>query len=385
MTYNLDFLTSRCHSLMNDRYKTSYKRELSGLCEIYPNATIAQVEWSHGGVYSECYSPVSATDIFGWDPPQFPVQNKKFVEEIKISDKRVVYIGFLINTWGHVITDLFARLWFVKTQECVELVRKGYSFACLADYKSIDAPSYLYKILSYVGISNEQLYWVEADEPTRFAEVCVPNATIRNFHGDCYFTLEYRDFCQSFSALFPEVNKIAKIYFTRSNFKGGHQDIGEKRIDKLFEKHGYTILSPELFSFAEQVSLLSQCTHFASTEGSISHNAVFCKPNTKVIILKKADYFNGYQRVIDEAADLDVTYISAHHSTRTHKTCPCLGPFYLCVTPQLARYFHIRIYIPYWLLPSFWWYILENSDCLVNKYILNRKMMKPIQEWVLRH
>ena len=128
---------------MNDRYKTSYKRELSGLCEIYPNATIAQVEWSHGGVYSECYSPVSATDIFGWDPPQFPVPHNTFVEEIKISDKRVVYIGFLINTWGHVITDLFARLWFVKTQECVELVRKGYSFACLADYKSIDAPSYL--------------------------------------------------------------------------------------------------------------------------------------------------------------------------------------------------------------------------------------------------
>ena len=115
------------------------------------------------------------------------------------------------------------------------------------------------------------------------------------------------------------------MYFSRTLINDG-KDYGENAIEEMFVKEGYTVVHPEMFSFDEQVQMLSTCTHFAATEGSISHNVVFT-PRTEVVIIRKSNYINSYQVFINELADVDVTYIDSNYTLV--RTVPWCGPFFV--------------------------------------------------------
>ena len=66
-------------------------------------------------------------------------------------------------------------------------------------------------------------------------------------------------------------------------------------MENVFRKKGFKVFSPEELTVKQQIALLMNCDEFASTEGSCAHNSIFCKPGTKVLILRKADYANSYQ------------------------------------------------------------------------------------------
>ncbi|MDO4497670.1 MAG: hypothetical protein Q4B58_07590, partial [Bacteroidales bacterium] len=46
------------------------------------------------------------------------------------SDAKVVYLGNMLNIWGHCITDNLKKLWFLKTPEYKELKSQGYTLCC---------------------------------------------------------------------------------------------------------------------------------------------------------------------------------------------------------------------------------------------------------------
>lgn len=75
-----------------------------------------------------------------------------------------------------------------------------------------------------------------------------------------------------------------------------------------------------------------------ATEGSISHNVIFCRSQTDVVILWKSNYVNGYSLVINECKNLNVTYIDANHTFNLKNLSKWDGPFYLCITRHLRRY-----------------------------------------------
>ena len=59
----------------------------------------------------------------------------------------------------------------------------------------------------------------------------------------------------------------------------------------------------------EQIAIIRNCKCFATTEGSISHNVIFCKPKTDVIIVRKVNRLNYHQLIINEVANVNITYI----------------------------------------------------------------------------
>ena len=149
-----------------------------------------------------------------------------------------------------------------------------------------------------------------------------------------------------------------RVYLTRVRLdKSGKTEIGEKEIVRAFEKEGFEVVSPEQLNICDQIRLMNDCSHLVATEGSVAHLSVFCKPKTNVVILCKANYENGYQEVINDYADLNVTYIESHKSIMASKEAPWGGPFYLCITKYLENYLGRHIpHVPYWLNPSYWKY-----------------------------
>lgn len=147
-----------------------------------------------------------------------------------------------------------------------------------------------------------------------------------------------------------------KVYFSRTAINDG-REYGEKSIERLFKEHGFVIIHPENLSLENQIWILSHCQTFASTEGSISHGAIFCKEGANIIILRKANYINAYQTMIDSMINAKVTYIDVNHSLIHGEAWA--GPFYLCVTNYLARYFGKHKLDFYFLHISWYKYVVH--------------------------
>ena len=120
------------------------------------------------------------------------------------------------------------------------------------------------------------------------------------------------------------------------------------------------------------------CKSFAATEGSISHNAVFCEPGSDVVIVRKCNDVNKYQMAVNEIADVNVTYIDAHHSTKVPKDAPWVGPFYLYINNKLEEYYGFKIFhFPRVLTFSWWLYYYYDSALLKRlKRLKNRILVK---------
>jgi len=121
--------------------------------------------------------------------------------------------------------------------------------------------------------------------------------------------------------------------------------------------------------------MLMGCEKFASTEGSISHNAIFCNPDTTNIILKKTDFINPHQIMINEAANLNIIYIDVNKSVWVNKETPWLGPFYIYPTKQVYDYLNIReIHLPLYLRLSWWYYYISYSPITQRIISLTKKI-----------
>lgn len=255
--------------------------------------------------------------------------------KIEKTKKTVVYLGMFFPVWGHCITDSLRKLWFINTQEFKDIINQGADVVCINVYNS-ELQNFQYILKSLV----RNIHIVEIKEVTQYQKIYIPDDSIYSDEkGFLYYTKTYLNQIQTIINSLPDCNvkTYDKIYFSRSAIPVG-RDYGEKRIEDVFKYLGYKIIYPEKLSFREQITLLQHCTHFAATEGSVSHNSVFCKPRTKVCIIRKCEFLNEYQFMINQMAALDVTYVDSHLSICIDKRQKWKGPFFLYANDNLLRY-----------------------------------------------
>ncbi len=283
-------------------------------------------------------------------------------------ERKAIFVGSLwIYIWGHCFTDHFNKVWFVLTEECRKLQSEGAELVFISCTTTV--PKYIQQIFSYAGIDLTKVRMVT--EPTLFEELYVPENcyyhTPDKWHR--YFTKEYLSLLNNIRKnVMEEAEKDGhfpvydKIYLTRTQGKFGSlwKDLGEKAIENAFAKEGYTVIAPEKHTVAQQFWMMMNCKRLVATDGSICHASCFCKPHAKVTVLCKADFLVEHQIVSNQIADLDVTYVSVHHSFFVDKKSPWHGPYLLCVTPNLERYVGHEIpHIPYFLTKDFFKYLIR--------------------------
>lgn len=262
-------------------------------------------------------------------------------EEVMKSNDRAIYMGMLFPIWGHCLTDNIKKLWFLQTQEGKSLLQSGcklvYVVMIPQQYPSL--PKNYIELLSFLGIDKEQITCVT--EITQYKTVYIPDDAFVTQGGRRLFTPIFSTIKDSILENIPEVKikTYEKIYFSRAKFSDKKKaDYGEKRIESVFRYLGYKILYPEKLSLAEQITLLQHCNYFATTEGSISHNALFCKRGTHICLIRKVNFVNPYQQMINEMCDLQVTYVDAHLSIFTKPEMKWNGPFFLYVNNNVCDF-----------------------------------------------
>lgn len=255
-------------------------------------------------------------------------------------EETVVYLGVLMYVWGHCLTDNMQRIWFLKSG----IYERKFSNCKLVYVPDHDGelPNNFKKLLEVIDIDTNKL--IPIRENTKFKKLIIPE--------QCFFyakneTTEGRFFTEEYKSLIEMIKKyyigrktstgIEKVYFSYSQYRK-NKCFGEDRLEKFFEKQGYTIIAPEEKALEEQMNLLLNCKSFASTIGSCSHNIIFLNNNTEVILIPRAHYLTFYQVALNELNDLNITYIDCCLSVLVNKV-PCAGPYLFCVSDNLQRYF----------------------------------------------
>lgn len=353
--YDFGYISPKLRDIIEPATFQTHRFEKKLGYGFYKDAYVAPYyDWdeSVGCVIDENGKVVKDSECIEWKENECCYQLEKTVCE----HKKVIFLGFILTVFGHSFTDNLRKLWFLKTSECKSLMSEGVELVYTTNWNQ-PLPDIVIEMLGLAGCDISQASHIT--RLTRFDGVYIPdNSFVASKYGRLYCD-EYDESIKQIKSNIPS-GKIGeeKIYFSRSKFsKGKKKEYGEKSIERLFKKMGYAIIIPEDFSIIEQIQMVQQCKSFATTEGSVAHLSLFCKPKTESVIVNKANYLNFHQVMINEYADLNVTYIEAHHSVKADKEHPWWGPFYLCVNRYLEHYVgHPIFHLPYWLRPSYWEY-----------------------------
>lgn len=391
VNYNLSYLSE----IVQDKFrKMNTLRSRKGVltAEYYQNAGILPCLRKNIRVYDYAGGVVTSNGHFisgsGLHEPPC-LLGGEYPASFSYFDEVVIYIGFLLPEWGNTITDSLKKLWFLHTEQGRQLLRNGAQVVYVT-FENVPLMEYQIELFRLAGF--DATVWKHVVRPTRYREVVIPNNSMITTKDDQRFY--YPEFVKTVQTIKEQAVLVVqqegwhfqaeKIYLTRTLWKQG-RDSNEKKVENLFRRLGYRIIAPEQFRVAQQIAVLSACSRLAVTEGSIAHNALFLPSGAELVILQKADYINDYQMLLNELADLKVTYIPAHASTRVSKEMPWAGPFYLTITPALRAWsgldFHI---VPVFLQPAYWKYAVLYSKCVqtikLNMYLVYQRIRSQIMK-----
>lgn len=312
--------------------QSSIERELRDklLCtRIYSSATISPCEILSGITTMEVIDSKNNVVLDVNCNLVYPNKVDAFFFAEHQVDYDIIYLGCFWTCWGHYFTDGLSKAWYLLTDEYKNKHKGKTKIAISFVGNNIKyCPQAFLELFDLLGVNRKDLIIIS--NPTKFRNIIIPDNSLVIKEGTRFFTKEYNDTINEITNKIPKIDghKYDKIYLSRTHFISGNADFGEKSLEKVFKRLGYTIIHPQEFSIKEQIAIFKSAKSFVATTGSIGHNSVFCNPWTEVVLLQKCCAMYDYQLIINEARNLNVTYVDTHLSCFVNDQ-PNNGPFFL--------------------------------------------------------
>lgn len=234
-------------------------------------------------------------------------------EECEYLDETVIYLGPMMNHWGHFLAECSVRFWYLLEE------KEDYRVAfCGFWYEEDELSPKLADIFGFLGVGKERL--LDIRKPTRCKRILIPGVAlsykpydltvgnIEDFYAGWGKHNRSWSYTTAFRKTFRSITQKAgkeqhqtaeKLYYTRTG-TGWKNEIGEDLIEKIFRKNGYLIVSPEKESAETQIALMNACKRFVSMEGTLAHSIIFAKEGLKQTILWKKRGENALQPHLNE-------------------------------------------------------------------------------------
>ena len=278
-----------------------------------------------GGLYHDgewVYN--SGLNIHSLTPYEFDKQDVEYI------DDDVIFLGATSAIWGHTITDGLQHVWWFQT-ECY-----------LKEYR--DKPIYYWgekrlkgnylELYKLAGIDISRLHFI--DHKMLFKSIIVPDSSFVSCYptGTHYF----REYLYSIDHIISNC-KIENTFEKKILFseKQNSRNWGINEIECIAKGAGYFIVYPEEHSLQEQISFLQSADEVLSFESSVGHNIIFCKPGTHITILRKANYVNIYQVLINKIRDFNINVVDVHLSIMNNERFPYAGPFFVYANSSFCQ------------------------------------------------
>lgn len=242
-------------------------------------------------------------------------------------DDDVVFIGCMSPVWGHAITDCLKHLWWIRTADYL----KNHAEKRLYYWGPRPLSGSFLELIRLAGVNCGRLHYI--DRVLLFRSVIVPDISFNYTEG--WACREYRE---TIDRIVSNVGlrpiRVDKVFLSE---REGLRTWGVKSIEKVARRAGFTIYYPGEHTLQEQISVFRSASTIMSFESSIGHNTVFCRPGIRLIMLRKANYENKYQAVINELGAFDVTTVDANLSIMNDDRFPYAGPFFVYPNGALCR------------------------------------------------
>ena len=245
--------------------------------------------------------------------------------DVEYRNETVIYLNHFIKHWGHFLVDVIGRMWYKNDK---------YKYVFTTNYnEDLKIEGSFLEFITYSGINIDDIIII--NKPTKFKKILIPETSY--IPGD-YFTKEYMDIFKEVVKNCPkEKTDVKKIYFSRQSFnRAKSKEVGESKLEKLFLDNGFTPVSPEKLSLKDQINYIQNANEIVAINGTLPHNIMFAKKNTKLIILNKTYSINFHNFLMNQASGCDATFIDVHKSL-----LPVLygyGPFIMKITDNLIQY-----------------------------------------------
>lgn len=245
-------------------------------------------------------------------------------------DEKVVFCGYLINHWGHFLTETVPRLWYVlendkSIDKYVFFIEEGIERVPVGNFK---------ELLQLLGIY-EKIQVI--NKPTRYKNVIVPQLSYKRRE---YYSQQFKDiFCKVCNSITVDSTwrKHRKIYFSRSQCAGaGKKEFGHDCLENFFVKNGYKIIYPEQVSLSEFIYIMRNADKIATVCGTLQHNILFAQDNKNVTILERNVLINDIQLDVNIIKSANYVYVDSQHTV--YNVSEGYGPFMMFFTDEIKRY-----------------------------------------------
>lgn len=280
-------------------------------------------------------------------------------EDIRKSDETVVFFGVLYPHYCHAILEMLSRIWYFLDHPYCKAVY-------IADSETKEEKCFLDFVRAF-GFPLEKLERIT--RPTQFRQVIVPEQSFRlhdKFHKKHAevlarirqnLPLEKNDLYRIEKKQHPRQtvwlwlkNKLGlirpgdykRIYLLKDPAftSQGTPRFSDMHIGRIFKKNGYKLVNPERISVTEVVKVLGLCEDLAAQSGTNAHQVWWMNDRSKVIVLNRSRHACQIQNTLSQMKDMDTTYVDA--SFNLLPVGWMNGPFLMCVTTYLERFFKER-------------------------------------------
>jgi capsular polysaccharide biosynthesis protein len=81
-----------------------------------------------------------------------------------------------------------------------------------------------------------------------------------------------------------------RVFISRSGIQR-RRLVNEADIERMFERHGFSIVHPERLPIADQIAVFANAPMIAGLGGSAMHNTVFTPPDSRVLLVSNLEWF----------------------------------------------------------------------------------------------
>ena len=260
-----------------------------------------------------------------------------------------IYLGPVVNQFGHFICDFTTRFWFINKLP-QDLKKQYFKFIVLVEYGS-NAESYEFirpirEFMSLIGLNDSNLILIS--KPKKFFKIVIPDESYLQNKAYHYEYLEIFDVVRVKSNLTKNnlnFKTYDKLFFSRfsddfqnQNDSYEFKEFGEKAIALIFKKLGFKIINPAELSLIERIYLLDHCKYFASITGTNHYNLIFSSTIKEVICLNKTCFLNPMLKDIVYMRGLcnNIYYVDSYY--QLVPTSMGSGPFLISFTDELKAF-----------------------------------------------